>query len=226
MKVEVFRSPRRRKTVQAREVGGVLHLSIPANMSKAEEEHWIAEMLRRMQRKTATDLIDLGARARLLAGRYGLKEPVSIRWVDNQEWRWGSCTPAEGSIRISSKLAREPQWVIDYVLVHELAHLSEGGHGARFWSLVERYPLTERARGFLIARGLEHATGEDGQPEGDVADDRGAGSAPGAADGVDAVGADTDGASDAATPGPSEAAGIVAIPIGQIGLFAPGELAG
>ncbi|MGH9093556.1 MAG: M48 metallopeptidase family protein, partial [Acidimicrobiales bacterium] len=86
---------------------------------------------------------------------HGLPSPASIAWSDRQEWRWGSCTPAHGSVRISSRLAREPQWVLDYVIVHELAHLAEPGHGRRFWRLVERYPLTERARGFLIARALE-----------------------------------------------------------------------
>ena len=74
-----------------------------------------------------------------------------------QEWRWGSCTPADGAIRISNRLAAEPSWVLDYVIVHELAHLDVPGHGPAFWSLVRRYPRTERAIGFLIARGLEHA---------------------------------------------------------------------
>lgn len=180
----MVRSHRRRKTVQAREVGGVLRISIPATMSKAEEAEWVEEMTRRMERRTAASSIDLGQRAALLASRHGLREPASIRWVDNQQWRWGSCTPSEGSIRISSRLAKEPLWVIDYVLVHELAHLSFAGHGPRFWSLVERYPLTERARGFLIARGLEDADGEGDQPGEDLP------------------------------------------PLGQIGLFGQGELAG
>jgi predicted metal-dependent hydrolase len=161
MKVEVVRSPRRRKTVQARQVGGVLRVSIPASMTAVEEEKWVAEMVRRMERRSLSDKIDLAERATLLADRYGLRHPYTIRWVDNQEWRWGSCTPSDGTVRISSRLAKEPPWVLDYVIVHELAHLSVPRHDQRFWAIVQRYPLTERARGFLIARGLDHGEGEE-----------------------------------------------------------------
>lgn len=157
MDVEVIRSPRRRKTVQARKVGGVLRVSIPAAMSKADEEHHVAEMVRRMERRSESSTVDLAARAEGLAAAHGLPRPSSIRWVDNQEWRWGSCTPSDGTIRISTRLAAEPAWVLDYVIMHELAHLVVPGHGPSFWLLVGRYPRTERARGFLMARGLEHA---------------------------------------------------------------------
>lgn len=152
----MVRSARRRKTVQARKVGGVLRVSIPAGMTVADEERWVAEMVRRMERRSAGDSIDLPARAEALAQRYGLPQPAAIRWVDNQECRWGSCTPADGTIRISSRLVGEPMWVLDYVIVHELAHLSVPHHDRRFWALVGRYPRTERARGFLMARGLDH----------------------------------------------------------------------
>jgi broad specificity phosphatase PhoE/predicted metal-dependent hydrolase len=155
--VEVVRSPRRRKTVQAREVNGVLRVSIPATMTKADEAHWVAEMLRRMERRSSANDGALARRAGHLASRYHLRRPLSVRWVDNQEWRWGSCTPADGSIRISTRLAGEPGWVLDYVIVHELAHLHVARHDAAFWALVNRYPQAERARGFLIARGLEPA---------------------------------------------------------------------
>lgn len=161
MKVEVVRSQRRRKTVQARMVGEVLRLWIPANMSAAEEQHWISEMSRRLQRQSASREIDLEQRARTLAARHSLPLPSSIRWVDNQKWRWGSCTPRDRTIRISSRLAREPGWVLDAVIVHELAHLVVYAHTPAFWALVNRYPLAERARGFLIARGLEDPDGED-----------------------------------------------------------------
>ena len=76
-------------------------------------------------------------------------------YVTNQHTRYGSCSPAEGTIRISADLAGMPGWVRDYVLVHELAHLLEANHSPAFWSLVNRYPLAERARGYLMAKGMD-----------------------------------------------------------------------
>jgi predicted metal-dependent hydrolase len=152
MQVEVIRSAKRRKTISARKVNGVVRISIPATMTRAEEERWVAEMVRRLDRSARTEGIDLAERAARLAGCHGLPQPASIRWVDNQDFRWGSCTPVDGTIRISSRLASEPGWVLDYVIVHELAHLVVAGHSRQFWALVERYPKAERARGWLMAR--------------------------------------------------------------------------
>jgi predicted metal-dependent hydrolase len=94
----------------------------------------------------------------------------TLRWSTigfaEQRRRWGSCSPAGGVIRIASRAARLPSWVRDYLLVHELAHLVEGNHGVRFWSLVHRYPLTERARGYLMA--LDHVEGLQPEAEPDV----------------------------------------------------------
>jgi len=153
--VEVVRSTRRKKTVQARQVGGVLRVSIPAAMSRADEERWVTEMVRRTERRRATSAVELESRAAQLASRHRLRRPLAITWSDAQEWRWGSCTPTAGTVRISSRLQGEPTWVLDYVIVHELAHLAVPGHGPAFWDLVNRYPRAERARGFLMARGLE-----------------------------------------------------------------------
>jgi predicted metal-dependent hydrolase len=153
--VEVIRSTRRRKTISAQEVGGVLRISIPARSTKAQEAKYVEDMVRRMARRRETEEVDLTARAALLAERHDLPLPQSIRWVDNQQSRWGSCTPDDGTIRISSRLAEMPSWVLDYVIVHELAHLAELGHNERFYALADRYPKAERARGYLIAKGLE-----------------------------------------------------------------------
>ena len=105
---------------------------------------------------------ELMARARALSAAHldGAAEPASVRWVDNQHRRWGSCTPADRSIRLSSRLRSMPEYVVDYVLVHELSHLLEAGHDERFWALVARYPRAERARGFLEGVELANTAGE------------------------------------------------------------------
>lgn len=151
---QVIRSSRRRKTVQARLVNGVVEIRIPESMSAAEERRWVDDMLSRFEKSLRSAHIDLTERAVRLARRYALPEPADIRWVDNMTTRWGSCTVDDSTIRISSETAELPRWVLDYVIVHELAHLVEANHSKAFWALVDRYPKTERARGFLIARGL------------------------------------------------------------------------
>lgn len=95
------------------------------------------------------------ARAARLSERYldGAASPRSVRWVENQRARWGSCTPEDGSIRLSHRLQGMPTWVVDYVLLHELAHLIVADHGPEFWRLLARYPRTERARGYLEGAG-------------------------------------------------------------------------
>jgi predicted metal-dependent hydrolase len=143
-------------------------------MSTAEEQACVEDMVRRMKRRESAERFDLTERARILCRRFGLRHPQSIRWVSNQEARWGSCTPADGTIRISDRLAKEPTWVVDYVVVHELAHLSVHGHTPAFWELVYRYPLCERARGYLMAKGLESDDSERaGDEEGFREDGRG-----------------------------------------------------
>ena len=152
MRVEVKRSSRRHKTVQARLVDGTLRVAIPASMTRDEEAHWVEVMKQRFRREVDTAQIDLAAKAAGLADRYGLPEPSAITWSNRQNTRWGSCSTDTGRIRISDRLAGFPGWVIDYVVVHELAHLVESGHNVRFWDLVNRYPLAERARGYLLAQ--------------------------------------------------------------------------
>lgn len=161
--VDVVRSKRRRKTVQARLVDGRLRLLIPAHLSAADEAHWVQEMRRRFDRRARSSDIDLPARSRRLARALDLPEPAGIRWVPNQTTRWGSCTPATGEIRLSDRLSAFPAWVIDYVVVHELAHLVEANHGPRFHALEQRYPKAERAIGFLLAQGFDphHPGGDD-----------------------------------------------------------------
>jgi predicted metal-dependent hydrolase len=147
--VVVIRSRRRSKTVQARELGAWVEVLIPAWMSAAEEAHWVGEMRRRLAHREPGTNEALARRARELARRYRLPRPTAVSWSARQDHRWGSCTPASGTIRVSARLAEAPGWVLDYVLIHELAHLKVAAHNARFDALVRRYPRTERARGFL-----------------------------------------------------------------------------
>lgn len=153
--VEVRRSKRRRRTVSAYRDGERIVVLIPASLSSQEEAEWVQTMVARIEkaerraRLSDDDLLD---RALALSDRYlgGLATPLSVRWVANQSSRWGSCTPGDCTIRLSERLTTMPGWVVDYVLVHELAHLLEPGHDAGFWAWVDRYPEAEKAKGYLL----------------------------------------------------------------------------
>jgi len=178
--VEVRRSRRRSRTVTAYREGGRTIVAIPARFTRAQEREWVRRMLDRLasqeQRRRPSD-DQLVRRAAELNQRYlgGRAVPSSVRWSGNQGRRWGSCTVADGSIRLSDRLRGMPAWVTDYVLLHELAHLLHAGHGPEFWAELEAYPRTERARGFLEGYSFaERAPADDAAPdaaaEEDVAD--------------------------------------------------------
>jgi predicted metal-dependent hydrolase len=177
--VVVRRSARRRRTVAAFWENGTAVVAIPAHFSRAQESEWVHRMLEKLRlqgvrssrgagkRRPASDEA-LAGHAADLSRKYlgGRSVPSSVRWVSNQNSRWGSATPADGSIRLSDKLRPMPQWVIDYVLLHELAHLLVAGHNAAFWRLLEAYPETERAKAFL--EGVAFATSRGLPSEGDA----------------------------------------------------------
>lgn len=152
--VEVRRSRRRKTTVTAYRDGDMTVISIPAKFTVAQEREWVSKMLDRLAMKEAkrrpTD-DELLSRALELNVKYldGHALPMSVKWAENQERRWGSCSMPDRSIRLSTRLKGLPEWVIDYVLLHELAHILVQGHGPDFWHLLENYPKTDRARGFL-----------------------------------------------------------------------------
>jgi predicted metal-dependent hydrolase len=158
--IQVIRSDKRRKTVSAQVKQGVLIVRAPATMSNEELDPIIVKLKERLQKKasiTPQDDTALAERAAWLNRQYfgGKLRWHSIRYVTNQNSVYGSCTPSRGTIRLNHRLATLPEWVRDYVIVHELAHLLEANHGPKFWQLVNRYPLTERARGYLMALGME-----------------------------------------------------------------------
>jgi predicted metal-dependent hydrolase len=160
MDIRIIRSKRRRKTVEARETDGTLEIRAPARMSDEELQPIISRLAQRIEnhkRKSRLNDEELERRAQRLNRQFFDDELrwTSIRWVGNQAKRHGSCTPGRGTIRISHRLAQMPRFVLDYVIIHELAHLIKPNHGRDFWELVYRYPKTERARGFLMAVGME-----------------------------------------------------------------------
>lgn len=152
MPVEIVRSPKRRKTVSASIVDGRIVVRMPNGMTKAQEAEYVESLVARLERQRSASAVDLTTRAQTLAHRYGLPVPRSIRFVSNQSSRWGSCTPSTSEIRISDRIASFPGWVVDAVIVHELAHLVHLSHSPQFWELANRYPKMERAYGFLIAK--------------------------------------------------------------------------
>lgn len=160
MDVKIIRSDKRVKTVSARIVNGAIEVLAPAHLSDAELQPIVAQLtvrLHKRARRRELDDTDLEQIAHRLNTQYfdSKLSWASIAWSTRQEKRYGSCTPADRSIRISHRIATMPQFVREYVVMHELAHLLEANHGPRFWQLVNRYPRTERARGYLMASGLE-----------------------------------------------------------------------
>lgn len=163
--VEVRRSRRRARTVTAWREDGRTIVAIPARFTRAQEAEWVGRMVARLaaqekRRRPSDD--ELLSRAADLSARYlgGRAVPSSVRWSTQQGRRWGSCTPTDGTIRISDRIRGMPRWVTDYVLLHELTHLLHPGHGPEFWAELECYPHTERARGFL--EGYAHAVDREG----------------------------------------------------------------
>ena len=152
LSVEVVRSKKRKKTAQAYMVDGRLRVLIPAGMEPDAEAGLVEDLVRKTTRRVSSAGVDLGTRAADLAKRYGLPEPAAIEWSNRQLRRWGSCTMSEGRIRISDRLASMPGWVLDWVIIHELAHLAVPNHGPQFQEIVSQYQLGERAEGYLIAR--------------------------------------------------------------------------
>lgn len=155
--VEVIRSARRTRTVQARFVGDKIVVRIPARMSRAEEERAVAEIVAKVRRRTTSSRnsdAQLQARAEQLNAAVldGRARVGSIRFVGNQQQRWGSCTVSTGDIRISDRLRQVPDYVLDAVIVHELTHtFISGGHTAEFWAWADQVPGAERAKGYLEA---------------------------------------------------------------------------
>ena len=159
-RLEVRRSARRRKSIAVHREGDTIVVSAPMWMSQAEVERHAQELVQRLQRRERAPASDTDLLTRALWLRLEFlpeaPEPASVRWM-TMTTRWGSCTTLDRSIRIAESLRRAPQYVIDAVIVHELAHLVEADHGTGFRRLIARYPENSRADAFLA--GMSFAKG-------------------------------------------------------------------
>lgn len=154
MKLEVIRSKRRRKTVSGSYRNGTFTVHIPATLPDSAAEQYIVTMIERLEnrlhneRPTNSDLETLAEQLNRLY--FGGTLTYSIAWSERQRKRWGSCTLETHEIRISTLLMNMPRFVQAYVIMHELAHLVHGNHSPQYWKLVNRYPLTAKAQGYLM----------------------------------------------------------------------------
>ncbi len=161
MEVKVVRSPDRKKTIQAKMVGDTLVVHLPLGMHREEERKIIQRMKEKIEKKNFKKQVNeddyLIKRFDEFNSKYfqGELKVNSIEFVTNLERSSGSCTPVKGTIRISHKLLYMPKWVLYYVIMHEMTHLVHPNHSKEFWTKVSEYKYTERARGFLMAKGME-----------------------------------------------------------------------
>ncbi|MSS45381.1 M48 family metallopeptidase [Cutibacterium sp. WCA-380-WT-3A] len=176
----IRRSARRRRTLSARMEGRSVLVMVPMSMRKAGQDPQVMELVDKVTRSHARHRRhagdeELARRAVQLCRTYldpqvsDTVRPTSVRWVSNQNTRWGSCTPSTGQIRLSDRMQGFPNWVVDHVLAHELCHLVEGHHNRRFHELLAGFPNAERAEGFLAGfqwavagSGDTAVTGSDG----------------------------------------------------------------
>ncbi len=151
--IEVRVSRRRKKTAGAHWEGDRIVVVVPAHLRGADRDRMVESLAGRLARHRphlhASDA-HLAERAGALGRRYldGV-EPSSIRWSTTQNKRWGSCTIGTREVRVSERLRVAPAWVLDAVIVHELAHLIEANHSPRFRELESRYPRHREADVFL-----------------------------------------------------------------------------
>ena len=162
----VIRSSRRKRTLHAFRQNGVIEIHIPDRLSRRQEFDVIPEMidlvLKRENRLRKSDGALFEMCDQLLAEFLPEfnERPISVTWRVMRE-RWGSCTTVDKTIRISDRLNGSPDYVLRYVLFHELIHLRIAGHGDDFHELLARYGDKERAEAFL--EGYE--AGSQGSPD-------------------------------------------------------------
>jgi len=160
--VRIIKSERRKKMIGAKIVGQELRIYLPNRLSGEEEKKWVDKMVKWAEgRKRKKGLDEHNEELKKLAEEInkqyfgGKLHWNSIEYVTNQNKIFGSCTSRKGTIRISDRLITMPNWVRNYVVIHELAHLVFPDHAKHFWKIVNQYKFTERARGYLMASNME-----------------------------------------------------------------------
>jgi hypothetical protein len=161
--IEIRTSARRKKTSEARWEGDRIVVYLPAHLDAATRKStvdWLVQRLMTRYRFPSSLTNDeLLQRAIDLSERYLIGErPSSVRWVTNQTARWGSCSYYSGDIRLSHRLCVVPAWVLDSVLVHEVAHLTYPDHSPDFHRLAAGYPRHDEAGVFLAGYSLGLST--------------------------------------------------------------------
>ena len=168
MTVEISRDRRLQKSVRWQVKQDTIQVRAPLHISSSDLDRMVDDIVERVrkQRARARHQNDdaLEQRARTLNKKHfdGELRWHTIRWVSNMARRLGSCTDGgatDGDIRISDRIKQWPDYVVDYVIAHELAHRKYPNHSADFWDYLSRYPHTERARGFID--GVAYAQGDD-----------------------------------------------------------------
>jgi len=162
--VKILRSKRRKRTISARMLKDILVVRAPENIPESRLEKAITDLKERIERKQLKEELNKDENLVRRAKEFNLEyfenklKIDSIEYVTNQNSKFGCCDYRAGRIRISHRISAMPQWVRDYVIIHELAHLAVPDHSQAFWEIVNRYKLTERARGYLLGVGAQ----EDG----------------------------------------------------------------
>jgi len=151
---KVIRNQRRRRSMSAYRHAGVIEIHIPAKMSRRQELEVIPEMiamvLRREARERKTDLQLMQIGMEQLATYLPEFDtyPASINWRNMNE-RWGSCTTVDRTIRISDRLIGAPNYVLNYIIFHELIHLKVVSHDQEFKNYLSRFTDRDKAEAFL-----------------------------------------------------------------------------
>ena len=150
----VVRKERRKRSISAFRSAGIIEIHIPARLSKRQEIELIPEMIAMVLKREAKarkgdeQLLQIALKLleEYLPDFY--ERPTSITWRNMNE-RWGSCTTVDGTIRISERLINAPDYVLNYIIFHELIHLRVHAHDESFYQYLNRYSDQDRAEAFL-----------------------------------------------------------------------------